>query len=81
MWRPVGRRADGRRMRELQINKRVFGVELDLDYEGGADIVYYPIGSGQRFCRAIRGTPENFPGFALDLRGIELKNSTIVTFD
>src|SRR5438309_7957192 len=81
LWRPVGQRADGRRMRKLQINERVFVVELDLDYESGADIVYNPIGSGQRFSRAIRGIPENFPGFALDLRGIELKNLTIVTFD
>ena len=75
------KRADIGRMGKLQINERVFDVQFDLDYEGGPDIVCDPIGSGQRFGRAIGGVPEKFPCFSLDFRGIKFKDLTIVSLD
>lgn len=66
-------------MRKLQIDECVFGLELDLDYKRRPYIIGDPIRSGQRFIRSIRGAPEKFRRFALDFRGIDLKDLVIVS--
>ncbi len=69
------------RMRELQIDDRIFSIELHLDYKCGADIVHIPIRSGQRLCGPVGGTPKKLSGFVLDFRRIELKHLMIVRLD
>ena len=68
-------------MRDLQVEQRIFGTESDADYEGGADIVHNPVGSGHRFRRPIGEAPQKFPGLAFDLRWVELKDLPIVSVD
>ena len=79
--RTIGERADVGRVRKLQIDERVFAVQLNLYYKGRADIVDLPIGSGEWLRREIRRAPENFPGFAFDFGRIEFKDSMIAALD